>query len=183
MPASAYLRHAMNVRTVYLGLGTNLSDRHAWLDQGLAALEEALVAQKSIQSMSMSPRYETEAWGMAEGTPAFLNMVVGVDTNMSLDALLHVLLDIEREHGRMRDPGAEGYLNRTLDMDILCTAEGEIWSADDLAVPHPRMMSRRFVLQPLADLNPTLKVAGQSVREALDCCPATPEVVPVATPS
>jgi 2-amino-4-hydroxy-6-hydroxymethyldihydropteridine diphosphokinase len=173
----------MNVRTVYLGLGTNLSDRHAWLDQGLAALEEALVARKSIQSMSMSPRYETEAWGMAEGTPAFLNMVVGVDTAMSLDALLHVLLDIEREHGRVRDPGAEGYLNRTLDMDILCTAEGEIWSADDLAVPHPRMMSRRFVLQPLADLNPTLRVAGQTIREALNSCPSTPEVVPVATPS
>jgi 2-amino-4-hydroxy-6-hydroxymethyldihydropteridine diphosphokinase len=120
---------------------------------------------------------------MAEGTPAFLNMVVGVDTAMSLDALLHVLLDIEREHGRVRDPGAEGYLNRTLDMDILCTAEGEIWSADDLAVPHPRMMSRRFVLQPLADLNPTLRVAGQTIREALNSCPSTPEVVPVATPS
>ena len=44
----------MNVRTVYLGLGTNLSDRHAWLDQGLAALEEALVARKSVQAMSIS---------------------------------------------------------------------------------------------------------------------------------
>ena len=183
MPASGYLRLTMNVRTVYLGLGTNLSDRHAWLDQGLAALEEALVARKSIQAMSMSPRYETEAWGMAEGTPAFLNMVVGVDTDMPLAELLRMLLDIERAHGRVRDASAQGYLNRTLDMDILCTSEGETWSTDDLAVPHPRMASRRFVLQPLADLAPNLEVGGQTVRMALDACPAVPEVVPVATPS
>ena len=183
MPASGYLRLTMNVRTVYLGLGTNLSDRHAWLDQGLAALEEALVARKSIQAMSMSPRYETEAWGMAAGTPAFLNMVVGVDTDMSLEALLCVLLDIEREHGRVRDASTEGYLNRTLDMDILCTSEGETLNIDGLAVPHPRMTSRRFVLQPLADLAPDLEVGGQSVRMALEACPAVPGVVPVATPS
>lgn len=173
----------MNVRTVYLGLGTNLSNRHAWLDQGLAALEEAMVARKSIQAMSMSPRYETEAWGMAEGTPAFLNMVAGVDTDMPLDALLDVLLDIERQHGRVRDVDAVGYLNRTLDLDILCTSEGETWRTEYLSVPHPRMMSRRFVLQPLADLAPDLAVAGQTVRRALEACPSKPEVVPVAIPS
>lgn len=173
----------MNVRTVYLGLGTNLSDRHAWLDQGVAALEASLVERRAIQAMSMSPRYETEAWGMAEGTPAFLNMVVGVDTDMRLDALLRVLLEIEREHGRVRDTGAKGYLNRTLDMDILCTSDGETWSSEDLVVPHPRMTSRRFVLQPLADLSPHLTVADQTVRTALEACPSRPEVVPVAAPS
>ncbi|HCC63683.1 MAG TPA: 2-amino-4-hydroxy-6-hydroxymethyldihydropteridine diphosphokinase, partial [Flavobacteriales bacterium] len=47
----------------------------------------------------------------------------------------------------------------------------------------PRMASRRFVLQPLADLAPDLEVGGQTVRMALDACPAVPEVVPVATPS
>ena len=120
---------------------------------------------------------------MAEGTPAFLNMVVGVDTDMSLEALLCVLLDIEREHGRVRDASTEGYLNRTLDMDILCTSEGETLNIDDLAVPHPMMTSRRFVLQPLADLAPDLEVGGQTVRMALDACPVVPEVVPVATPS
>jgi len=52
-----------------------------------------------------------------------------------------------------------------------------------LAVPHPRMMSRRFVLQPLADLAPDLAVEGQTVRKALEACPVKPEVVPVATPS
>ena len=179
MPASSYLRLTMIVRTVYLGLGTNLSDRHAWLDQGLAALEEALVARKSIQAMSMSPRYETEAWGMAEGTPAFLNMVVGVDTDMSLEALLCVLLDIEREHGRVRDASTEGYLNRTLDMDICAPEEklvhddGGAPSQDDVAT---------FVLQPCRP-RPRLEVGGQTVRMALEACPVVPEVVPVATPS
>ena len=183
MPTPNYLRMTMNVRTVYLGLGTNLSDRHAWLDRGLATLEEALVARKSIQAMSMSPRYETEAWGMAEGTPSFLNMVVGVDTDMPLDELLRVLLEIEREHGRVRDASAAGYLNRTLDMDILCTSEGETLCTDELAVPHPRMMSRRFVLQPLVDLDPDLEVEGLTVRRVLEACPSKPEVVRIATPS
>ena len=169
------------MRTVYLGLGTNLDNRDGWLDRGLALLEEQLVSRRAIQAMTLSPRYETEAWGMSPGTPAFLNMVVAVDTDLPLPDLLHVGLDVERECGRVRDPEAEGYTNRTLDVDVLCTAQGETWEANeatglDLNVPHPRMMERRFVLQPLVDLAPELVVNGQTVADALEACPAEPEV-------
>jgi 2-amino-4-hydroxy-6-hydroxymethyldihydropteridine diphosphokinase len=169
------------MRTVYLGMGTNLDDRDGWLDRGLALLEERLVSRRAVQAMNLSPRYETEAWGMAPGTPAFLNMVVAVVTDLPLPDLLRVGLDVERECGRVRDPEAEGYTNRTLDVDVLCTSKGETWEADeaaglDLNVPHPRMMTRRFVLQPLVDLAPELLVNGRAVAEALGACPAKPEV-------
>lgn len=169
------------MRTVYLGMGTNLNDRDGWLDRGLALLEERLVSRRAVQAMNLSPRYETEAWGMAPGTPAFLNMVVAVVTDLPLPDLLRVGLDVERECGRVRDPEAEGYTNRTLDVDVLCTSKGETWEADeaaglDLNVPHPRMMTRRFVLQPLVDLAPELLVNGRAVAEALGACPAKPEV-------
>ena len=169
------------MRTVYLGLGTNLTDRDGWLDRGLALLEEQLVSRRGVQAMTLSPRYETEAWGMAPGTPSFLNMVVAVVTDLSLPDLLRLGLDVERECGRVRDPEAEGYTNRTLDVDVLCTSTGETWEADeasglDLNVPHPRMMTRRFVLQPLVDLAPELAVHGRAVASALEECPAEPEV-------
>jgi len=169
------------MRTVYLGLGTNLNDRDGWLDRGLALLEGQLVSRRGVQAMTLSPRYETEAWGMAPGTPSFLNMVVAVVTDLSLPDLLRLGLDVERECGRVRDPEAEGYTNRTLDVDVLCTSTGETWEADeasglDLNVPHPRMMTRRFVLQPLVDLAPELAVHGRAVASALEACPAEPEV-------
>lgn len=169
------------MRTVYLGLGTNLENRDGWLDRGLALLEEQLVSRRAIQAMTLSSRYETEAWGMVPGTPAFLNMVVAIETDLALPDLLHLGLDVERECGRVRDPEAEGYTNRTLDVDVLCTSEGETWVADkaaglDLNVPHPRMMTRRFVLQPLADVSPELVVNGRAVVEALEACPAKPQV-------
>ena len=182
MPAPGYLRMTMNVRTVYLGLGTNLSDRHAWWIKDWRRWKRPWW-HGSPSSLVHVVTLRNGGLGDGGGQPAFLNMVVGVDTDMPLDELFHVLLDIERAHGRVRDASSEGYLNRTLDMDILCTSKGESWSTDDLAVPHPRMASRRFVLQPLADLAPDLEVGGQTVRMALDACPAVPKVVPVATPS
>ena len=106
------------MRTVYLGLGTNLDDRDAWLDQGLHLLEHALVERRAVVSMLLSARYETEAWGMAPGTPSFLNMVAAVETAMPLPELLALGLDVERECGRVRDPRAQGYTNRTLDVDV-----------------------------------------------------------------
>ncbi len=168
------------MRTVYLGLGTNLDDRNMWLDRGLRMLEETLVERRAVESMTLSARYETEAWGMAPGTPAFLNMVVALETDMPLPELLRLGLEIEQECGRVRDQNATGYANRTLDIDVLCTSNQETWTPEDgldLHVPHPRMMSRRFVLQPLVDVAPDLEVGKQCVQDALAKCPAEPAVV------
>lgn len=169
------------MRTVYLGLGTNLDDRDAWLDRGLRLLEDGLVQRRAVAAMSLSRRYQTEAWGMIPGSPPFLNMVVAIETAMPLQDLLGLGLEVERECGRVRDPRAKGYSNRTLDIDVLCTSEGERCEPNvgfNLEVPHPRMMARRFVLQPLMDLAPDLVVDGQSIQDALRACPTTPEVIP-----
>ncbi len=165
-------------RTVYLGLGSNLEPRETHLEAGLKAVEEALVERRAVHAITLSPWYQTEAWGMAEGTPSFLNLVAAVDTAMPLDELLELLLAIERTHGRVRNPEAEGYADRTLDLDVLCTSTSERHVDERLEVPHPRMMSRRFVLQPLLDLAPHLVVEGQSIAEALDRCPDLPHVEP-----
>ena len=169
------------MRTIYLGLGTNLEHRDEWLDRGLTLLEEQLVNLKGVQAMSTSPRYETEAWGMAPGTPSFLNMVVAIESPLPLPVLLRMGLDIEKACGRIRNPESKGYQNRTLDVDVLCTSNGETWSGVDgegfdLEVPHPRMMTRRFVLQPLVDLAPDLSVAGHRIQDALHLCPDEPSV-------
>ena len=107
-------------------------------------------------------------------------MVVACETDMPLPELLRLGLEIERECGRVRDQHATGYVNRTLDIDVLCTSNAETWTPAeglDLHVPHPRMMSRRFVLKPLVDVAPDLVVGDKRVQDALAECPAEPAVV------
>ena len=160
--------NANPMRTVFLGFGTNLDDRNMWLDRGLDMLERALAERRAAQSMTFSPRYETEAWGMAPGTPSFLNMVVAVETDMPLPALMRLGLEIEQECGRVRDQQCTSTEPWTLTScahrTMKCGPPGE---GLNLHVPHPRMMARRFVLQPLVDVAPHLKVGGQDVAKAL----------------
>ena len=164
-------------RTVYIGVGSNIPPREVHMNRGLALLEGLLVERRAVTAMTLSPWYETEAWGMPSGTQAFLNMVLAVDTDLSLTDLLHVLLEVEQTMGRIRTHD-QGYQDRTLDMDILCTSLDERHDSELLAVPHPRMASRRFVLQPLMDLAPTLVLEGQPIAQALNDCPELPAVEP-----
>ena len=146
------------MRNVYIGLGSNIGERELVLNSAIAAIEAELVESRSVKSLTTSNIYETEAWGMDDATPAFLNCVICVETDLDLKALLDVLLRIESSHGRIRKYG-EGYSNRTLDCDILLAGD-EVINNENLKVPHPRISKRRFVLQPLCDLNPTLHIPG-----------------------
>ena len=166
----------MRMRNVYIGLGSNLGERESVINSAITGIEEALVETRSIKSLTISNIHETAAWGMPDGTPSFLNCVVCVETDMELDVLLDVLLEIEIAHGRVRNE-SEGYSSRTLDCDILVAGE-EVIMTDRLEVPHPRISSRRFVLQPLCDLEPTLHIPGteNSVSELLLLCSDEPKV-------
>ncbi|PCJ82394.1 MAG: 2-amino-4-hydroxy-6-hydroxymethyldihydropteridine diphosphokinase [Bacteroidetes bacterium] len=166
----------MLFRTVYIGVGSNLGERKAILEEGIALLERELVEIKSIKSLTESPIYETQAWGMPEGTPAFLNLVVAIETDLELEDLLKILLEVEKECGRKRSE-TEGYSDRTLDLDILLDGDTTL-KTSDLEIPHPRLSERRFVLQPLADLDSGMVIpgSGMSVGEALEVCPKEPEV-------
>lgn len=169
----------MLFRNVYIGLGSNLGDREATLSGAIDALEAELVEVKAVKSITSSPIYETEAWGMADGTPAFLNQVVCLETNLELSQILELLMGVEAKFGREREENALAgvYNSRTLDLDILVAGK-EVVNNNTLKVPHPRISMRRFVLQPLADLDPTLNIPGTkgTVSELLESCPELPEV-------
>lgn len=97
--------------------------------------------------------------------PQFLNGVVEVETALTPRTLLETLLELERVFGR--DRGASPPQGpRTLDLDLLVYGH-EIISEPGLEVPHPRLRERRFVLEPLAELDPTLEVPGMGRVETL----------------
>lgn len=145
-----------------------MGNRHALLD---AALNEIQLALPCVQERSN--RFETPAWGMAPGTPAFLNQVISVALPVAIEPLhvLDVLLTIEQKLGRHRATKADGYQSRSIDLDLLAV-EGVRMETATLTLPHPRMHLRRFVLAPLAELAPELQLAedGPTVAELLRTC-------------
>jgi len=130
------------VTRAFLGLGSNLGDRVAYLRAAVEAVPD-LVAT--------SPVYETDPFGGPDQR-AFLNLVVELDTDLDARALLGVCQGLEAAAHRVR---SERWGPRTLDVDVLWV-EGEEVDEPDLAVPHPRLWQRRFVLAPLADIAPDL---------------------------
>lgn len=130
-------------KEAYLGLGSNLGDR---LDHLRRAVEE-LSAHPGIEVVDLSSVFETEFVG--EGTQEnYLNACARIRTNLDPDRLLAVLKGTETRHGRQPDGHM---LPRPLDIDILLY-DNEILSSDHLAVPHPRLRERAFVLEPLAEI-------------------------------
>ncbi|OOG60116.1 2-amino-4-hydroxy-6-hydroxymethyldihydropteridine diphosphokinase [Rhodanobacter sp. C03] len=136
----------------YIALGSNLGDPK----QQLLDAMNALANLPDTRLLQCSPLYRTPPWGMLE-QPPFVNAAVLVDTSLSPHALLDGLLEIEQRAGRVR---AERNGPRTLDLDLL-HVEGVQLDDARLTLPHPRMTERAFVLLPLHDLAPTLRLPGQ----------------------
>jgi 2-amino-4-hydroxy-6-hydroxymethyldihydropteridine diphosphokinase len=133
-------------RRAFVGLGSNLGDRRAFLQSAV----EGLSAAGDV--VAVSPLYETEPMGGPPGQGPYLNAVVELSTEDSPRALLGRCHALEEAAGRVR---AERWGPRTLDADLLYV-EGCTVDEPDLTVPHPRLWERRFVLAPLADLAPDL---------------------------
>ncbi len=152
------------MKTVYLGLGSNVGEREPNLEAALARLQTP-----DLHITRVSPIYETEPVGYAPQR-WFLNMVAEAETELFPRQLLARIARVERELGRVRGV-RDG--PRTIDIDILLFGRAVV-RAGDLEIPHPRMTERRFVLAPLADLDPDLRhpVTRKTVREMLDAAPA-----------
>lgn len=134
------------MRKAFLSLGTNLGER----DKNLAkAIRYINMSVGHI--IDLSGIYETEPWGFESDTK-FLNMVVEIITDLTPHELLANCKDIENKLGRDRSM-AIGYSSRIIDIDILFY-EKEIVSDPDLVLPHPHIQSRRFILEPLAEIAP-----------------------------
>ena len=143
----------------FLGLGANLGDRRARLREAVAALPDVV---------AVSPVYETEPVGGPAGQPAYLNLVVELETERSPRDLLDIARRLEAAAGRVR---VEHHGPRTLDVDVLLVGDLVV-DEEDLIVPHPRMRERHFVLRPLADLAPELVPAGWEAQAAGEVRPA-----------
>ena len=137
----------------YVGLGANLGDRSAMLR---AALEQ-LDAEPGVRLVAVSAIRETQPVGYLD-QPQFLNAAAAIDTDLPPRELLDRLLGIERRLGRTREGPRFG--PRTIDLDLLLYGEERV-DEPGLAVPHPRLHERLFVLEPLSDLDATLIVPGK----------------------
>jgi 2-amino-4-hydroxy-6-hydroxymethyldihydropteridine diphosphokinase len=145
--------------TAWIGLGSNLGERELYLQRALAALRD----ERDIDVVAVSSVRETEPVGLRD-QPCFLNAVARVETELSPAALLERLLEVERALGRTRTGPRFG--PRTIDLDLLLYGT-EVVADEGLRVPHPRLHERRFVLEPLAELDPTLVVPGRGPVVAL----------------
>jgi len=136
----------------YVGIGSNLDDPEAQVRRAIAAF--ASIPETCF--VRASRLFRTAPWGRTD-QPAFVNAVAEIATRLAPRALLDALLAIERAQGRHRDGTRWG--PRTLDLDLLLYGDTTIEEAG-LAIPHPHLAERAFVLLPLADLDPALLVPG-----------------------
>ncbi len=153
--------------TAYIGLGSNLRDREAYLSEAVRRLADP----PTLIILRSSSIYETAPWGYAE-QPHFLNCVLEIQTCLSPVSLLRRAKEVEQEIGRL--PASRRYGPRLIDVDILLYGDTTVQMDDpDLQIPHPRMEQRAFVLIPLAELNqnlvhPTLHVTIANLARAVE---------------
>lgn len=157
--------------TAYLGLGSNLGDRHETLQRAID-----LLAERGVTTVASSSVWETDPVGGPEGQPAFLNAVIRVETEDDPRALLEAARAAEDACGRVR---AVHWGPRTLDVDVLLV-DGYASDDPDLTVPHPRIAERAFVILPLLELDPDAQFPDGTRLDALE--PSTDGARPFAPP-
>lgn len=141
----------------WIGLGANLGNPLVTLQMALRELAQA----DNVVVQATSPFYRTAP--VDSSGPDYVNAVTRLATSLPPHALLALLQRVEQQHGRQRP-----YQNapRTLDLDLLLYGDLRI-DDDTLVVPHPRMHQRAFVLQPLLDIDPGIKIENLPLHDWL----------------
>ena len=156
----------------FLITGGNIGDRAMNL-----AKAARLINERAGLIVHSSGIYETAAWGKPD-QPPFYNQVHEIISTMDAETLMHCLLSIEKEMGRVR---TEKNAARTIDIDILFYGE-KIIQNRQLIIPHKEIANRRFVLMPLAEIAPSFihPVLKQTIKELLAACTDPLEVMALA---
>lgn len=156
-------------RVTYLSLGTNQGNK-------LENLQNTcnLIAERVGRIVKISSVYKTASWGF--DSDDFFNICIEVSTNLNPEKLLEQVLAIEKELGR-KPNDSNTYKARVIDIDVLLF-EDEIIFHPNLTVPHPRMLERKFVLVPLAEIAPNTKhvVAKKTISSCLQDCTDISEI-------
>lgn len=137
---------------VYIGLGSNLGDGSTLIRSALAQLG----SYAGIRIVRVSSLYRSAPWGLRD-QPDFTNAVAELSTELEPEQLLCALMECERRLGRVRS--SERWGPRSIDIDLLIYADRQLHTST-LALPHPRMADRAFVLVPLLELAPCYVIPG-----------------------
>jgi 2-amino-4-hydroxy-6-hydroxymethyldihydropteridine diphosphokinase len=152
-----------DLRTGYLGLGSNVGDREANLRRAREAL-----GRHGVDVLASSSLYETAPQGEVPDQPDFLNACLRVRTALGPEELLDACKAVERELGR--PAGGVRHGPRPIDVDLLLLGDVE-YRSERLTLPHREVTSRRFVVEPLLELDPELALPDGTrlaeVRESL----------------
>ena len=145
----------------YLGLGSNEGNRLG----NLRAARDAL-ARRGIRVSASSSVYETAPQGEVLDQPDFLNACLRIETELGPEGLLDACKGVERELGRAL--GGRRHAPRPIDVDVLLLGGLDLRS-ERLTLPHPEVTSRRFVLEPLLELDHSLRLPdGTPLADAID---------------
>jgi 2-amino-4-hydroxy-6-hydroxymethyldihydropteridine diphosphokinase len=136
----------------YLGLGSNVGDSVANLQSAVDALEAA-----GVTVLARASIYVTAPQGEILDQPDFFNSALKIDTELAPLELLVLAKSIE--HAQGRDPEGVRHGPRPIDIDLLLLGD-EPFESDRLNLPHREIMTRRFVLEPLLELEPDLELPG-----------------------
>ena len=134
---------------VYIGLGSNLKGPKEQIEKALRALSEA----KETTLLSVSSSYQSKPLLDMPG-PNYLNVVCKIETDLSALDLLNFCQEIEDNQHRVREVK---WASRTIDLDILLYGD-QVLSTQRLTIPHPELINRAFVLLPLFEIEPGLKL-------------------------
>ena len=143
----------------WLALGGNVGDSRALLDRAVRMLCE----RGDIRLTARSSDYQTPPWGVTD-QPPFINLCIEVETALTPHELLARAQEVERALGRDR-ANEQRWGPRTADIDLIAYDDLSLHEPD-LTLPHPRLFERAFVLIPLAEIAPDLRVSGRRVADA-----------------